>query len=230
MPRSISSEFTAMRTKFGRTFLRVLDIIEKHRISVEQLKRFIRFTYSDLVSKLTITNTMDDIRSLLQEKCSLLNISLLEDIVEEFELKEAKIHIKGYKAEINDFCQTMSVRLCLNETFQVSAPHPPLKYESITFVVEGNPDNYMLDDVRNLLSSTFEILSRSLHLVVIKEDNSITISCTFPIYLGSQLIARAFKKLQMLRKRFGLLSLVVGYATIWNGQNRDEVNEIINMQ
>ena len=221
----MSSEFTAMRTKFGRTFLRVQDVIESCQPSIERLKRFLKFTYSELTSQLSATSTIDDILSIVQKKCSLINIKLLEEIVEEFELKEAEKHISAYKQEVAKFCRAMSVRLCLNETFQVSVPHTPLKCETATFVLDWNPDEHMLDDVRNLLSATFESLSLTVKVVVIKEGNSIIIKCCFPVHLAMLLIAEAFDNLETLKQRFGLLSLTIGYVTVWNKQSRDEVNK-----
>ena len=131
--QSMSSEFTAMRTKFGRTFLRMQDVIEKHQPSIE---RFLKFTHSELTSQLSATSTIDDILSVLQKKCSLIDIKLLEAIVKEFELKAAEKHIDTYKEEVAKFYQTMSVHLCLNETFQVSVPHTPLQCETATFVLD----------------------------------------------------------------------------------------------
>ena len=72
----MSSEFTAMRTKFGRTFLRVQDVIESCQPSIERLKRFLKFRYSELTSQLSATSTIDDILSIVQKKCSLINIKL----------------------------------------------------------------------------------------------------------------------------------------------------------
>ena len=155
----MSKEFTAMRAKFGRTFLKMQDVIEKYPVCIDRLKTFLEYSYPDLTSQLSVSKCAKDVLSLAQEKCSLIDIKLLEEMTEEFELKEAEKHIKTYKEEIEKFCQTMSVRLCLNETFQVNVPHTPLQCETITFVVEGNPDDYVLDDIRNLLSATFESLS-----------------------------------------------------------------------
>ena len=221
----MSSEFTAMRTKLGCTFLRVQGAIEKRQPSIERLKRFLKFTHSELTSQLFATSTIDDILSIVQKKCSLIDIKLLEAIVKEFELKEAEKHISTYKEEIVKFCQTMSVHLCLKETFQVTVPHTPLQCETITFVLDWNPDEHMLDDVRNLLSATFESLSLTVKVVVIKESNSIIIKCCFPVHLAMLLIAEAFDNLETLKQRFGLLSLTIGYVTVWNKQNRDEVNK-----
>ena len=224
----MSKEFTAMRNKFGRTFLRVQDVVEKCQPSMERLKTFLEYSYPNLASRLSTSENIKSVLSLVQEKCSLINVALLEDMVEELELKEAEEHITTYKKEIDTFCQTLSARLCLNETFQVTVSHTRLQCETITFVLDWNPDDYMLDDVRNLLSVAFETLSRRVKVIVIKEGNSVITVCSFPVHLASQLIAKAFKNLKTLKKGFGLLSLTIGYVTVWNEQNRDEVNEINN--
>ena len=104
----------------------------------------------------------------------------------------------------------MSAHLCLNETFQVTVSHNSLQVqcEAITFVLDWNLDDYMFDDVRNLLSVAFETLSHRVKVIVIKEGNSIITVCSFPVQLASQLIAKAFKN---LKPRFGLLRLTIGY-------------------
>ena len=215
-----------MRAQFGIMLYKVQMVIERSQPPIDHLKSILKYSYPDLASQLSTSKSFNEVLSLVQEKCSIINVALLEKIVQALELKEAEKHINTYKAEINKFCQTLSVRLCLKETFQVSVPHTPLKWETITFVVEGDPDKILLDDVRNLLSATFEILSRSVHVVVIKEGNSIIIKCCFPVHLAMLLIAEAFDNLETLKQRFGLLSLTIGYVTVWNKQNRDEVNKI----
>ena len=221
----MSSEFTAIRAQFGIMLYEVQMTIEKSQPPIDHLKLILKYSYPDLTSQLSTSKSFNEVLSLVQEKCSIINVALLEKIVQALKLKEAEKHINTYKEEIDKFCKTLSVRLSLNETFQVSVPHTPLKCETITFVVEGNPDEYMLDDVRNLLSATFEILSRSVHVVVIKEGNSIIIKCCFPVHLAMLLIAEAFDNLETLKQKFGLLSLTIGYVTVWNKQNRDEVNK-----
>ena len=212
----MSIEFTAMRTKFGQMFFRVKNSIENCRPSLENLKEFLEFTYSDITSRLSACKTVKDVLSLVKEKCSLINIKLLEGMIEEFQFKEAEQHIQTYKEEIDKFCQTMSARLCLNETFQVTVPHTPLQCETATFVVEGNPDECMLEDIRNLLSVAFERLSLTVNVVVIKKGNSVVIICKFPVNLAMLLVAKAMDNLEILKKKFHLKSLTIGYVRVWN--------------
>ena len=203
-----------MRTKFGKMLYGIQKSIEENRLPVHCLKSFLGYSYHGLVSRLSICENINDILNLVQEKCSVIDISLLQGMAEEFELKQAEQHINTYKKEIEEFCQTMSVRLCLNKTFQVSVPHTPLQCETATFVLDWNPDEHMLDDVKNLLSATFESLSLTVKVVVIKEGNSIIITCTFPVQLAMFLVDKAFDNLKMLKQKFGLLSLTIGCVTV----------------
>ena len=210
----MSSEFTAMRAKFGKMLYGIQKSIEENRVPVHCLKSFLGYSYCDLVSRLSVCENINGILNLVQEKCSVIDVSLLQGMAEEFELKEAEQHINTYKEEIEEFCQTVSVRLSLKETFQVSVPHTPLKCETATFVLDWNPDEHMLDDVRNLLSATFESLSLTVKIVVIKEGKSIIITCTFPVHLAMFLVEKAFDNLEVLKQKFGLLSLTIGCVTV----------------
>ena len=224
----MNEEFTAMRVKFGIMLCKIQEVIERHQPPMlDSLKKsFLRYSYPDIASQLSASESINEVLSLVQKKCSLINIKLLQEMVVVLELTAAEKHINAYKMEIEKFCEQMQARFCLNETFQVSVPHIPLKCEAITFVVDLNPDDFMLEDAKNLLSVAFDKLSNKVLVVSMKEDKSITILCTFPVHIAMLLIAKAFDNLETLKQRFGLLSLTIGYVTVWTKQNRDEVNKV----
>ena len=217
-----------MRAKFGIMLYKIQVVIERHQPPMlDSLKNsFLGYSYPDIASQLSASESINEVLSLVQKKCSLINIKLLQEMVVLLELKEAEEDIKVYKREIEEFCKKMRARFCLNETFQVTVPHIPLKCEAITFVLDLNPDDFMLEDAKNLLSVAFDKLSDKVHFVSMKEDKSITILCIFPVHIAKLLIAKAFDNLETLKQRFGLLSLTIGYVTVWNKQNRDEVNKV----
>ena len=223
----MNKEFTAMRAEFGIMLSKIQVVIEKRQPPMlDSLKNsFLRYSYPDIASQLSASKSINEVLSLVQKKCSLTNIKLLHKMVVALELQEAEEHIKTYEREIEDFCRKMRARLCLNETFQVTVPHTPLKCETITFVIDPNPDNFMLEDANDLLSAAFDKLSDKVLVVSMEDDKSITILCTFPVHIAMLLIAKAFDNLETLKQRFGLLSLTIGYVTVWNKQNRDEVNK-----
>ena len=224
----MNKKFTAMRAKFGIMLCKIQEVIERRQPPMlDSLKNsFLGYSYPDIASQLTASKSINEVLSLVQKKCSLTNIELLHKMVVALELKEAEEHIKAYKREIKKFGRKVRTRLCLNETFQVTVPHTPLKCEAITFVLDLNPDDFMLEDADNLLSDAFDKLSDKVLVVSMKDDKSITILCTFPVHIAMLLIAKAFNNLETLKQRFGLLSLTIGYVTVWNKQNRDEVNKV----
>ena len=63
----MSSEFTAMRSKFGHMFLRVQDVIKQHHTPIKRLIRFLRYSYPNLASRLSASKRIKDILSLVQE-------------------------------------------------------------------------------------------------------------------------------------------------------------------
>lgn len=226
VPKSNSKEFTTMRTKFAHMFYRIQRVLDKNRVTYESLKTFLQTTYCELVTQLSISKNMKDLFGLVQERCSLLNIRFMEDMVDEFELDEAQTHIEVYKESMKEFCLTSSIGMCLRETFQVSVPYTPLRCESATFVMDWNPEECVLEDIRKLIVSTFEKLTHLVRLVVIKEDSPLTFLCTFSLQVAMVLIAKGFERLEMLKQR-GCLSLSIGYITLWEKKTREEVNGAI---
>ena len=189
VPRNIINDFTEMRAIFGSTFFKVQAVIEKCDLSIECLREFVEYSYPDLALQLSASKSIKEVLCLVQKKCSLIDIKLLEKLVDEFEqLKEAEQHIKTYKEAIDKFCEKMSTRLCLEQ-------FTPLQCETATFVLDWNPDDHMLNDVKDLLAATFDKLSIiNVKIVVIKEGNSAIVECTFPVHvcLAMLVIVTAF--------------------------------------
>ena len=76
-----------------------------------------------------------------------------------FNVEGVKTYIVSYTKAI-EFCQNSSIRVCLDEIFLVTMTSPPLKCETVTFVLDWDPDDYTLNDIRTLLSAVFQRLLR----------------------------------------------------------------------
>ena len=78
----------------------------------------------------------------------------------------------------------MSVCNSIGETRTLSVTiSPPLKDDdTITAVLDWDPDNCTLKDIINLMSHIFlEGLNKKITIKSIREGNSITVTCTFPL-------------------------------------------------
>ena len=222
----MSSEFTSVRSEFGITFNIIRNIIESKPPSLKDMTKFLEDCYPPLKPSLAHCKSISDVLDVVRDKCTLIDINYLEAVVRRFNIQEATTHIESYKKTIEEFCQSVSVRLCLEEIFPVTAIPSSLKFETATFVLDWNPDDYTLNDIRTLLSNVFEWLAKRVTVKVIKEGNSIIVTCTFPLNLLGPLIAKAQKTILSIKKK-GLITLTIGQCIIWDIHKRDEVRDNI---
>ena len=222
IPQAMGKTFNEIRGKCGRIFFKVRRAILNNPPPIKDIKILLQDCYTDLKPQLVHVNTIDEILDVVRDKCTLTDISYLETIVEELDIKEAKVHIQTYKISIEAFCTTVSVRLCLDESFRLSTTSSSLKCETATFILDWNPDDYVLDDIRDVLSECFERLSKHVQINIIKKTNSIAVTCTFPFSLTTLLIAKAQETIDLMKKR-ELMKLTIGQSIIFAKNKRDEV-------
>ena len=224
IPQAMGKTFNEIRKKFGSTFFKVRRAILNTLPSTEEIIMLLQVSFVDLKPQLAHVNTIDEILDVVRDKCTLTDINYLEIIVEEFDIEEAKVHIQAYKISIEEFCKTVSVRLCLDKHFRMSSTSLSLKCETVTFILDWNPEDYILDDIREVLSETFERLSIYVQINVITKTNSIAVTCSFPLSLFASLIAKAQDTLELV-KRKGLLKLTIGHCIIFDKRKTDEVRD-----
>ena len=228
VPRSMSSEFTKIRAKFGTAFNNIRSIIKSNPPPLEDIKEFLEDCDSSLRPSLAHSKSISDVLNVVRDKCTLVDINYLNAVVTRFNIEEAKTHIDSYEKVIEEFCRSVSVRLCLQEIFPVTFTPSSLKCETATFVLNWDPGDYMLNDITNLLSEVFERLHKWVTVKVVKEGNSIIVMCTFPPNLLGPLIAKAQETILSIKKK-ELISFTVGHCIIWDKHKRDEVNDVYNI-
>ena len=172
LPLRLHPEFTEMRNKFAD----LIDDVAKamHSISCDELKKYILFRHRDLRPQLAQCQDTGDIIELIANNCSLIDIALLEGVVDRFKVEKAKIAIQHYKDEIENFHQEgRPLRQFLNSQLALSSP---LQCETATFVVDKAVDDNKLNDVKILMTVAFEALAPNIKVVVIREDESFTLT------------------------------------------------------
>ena len=207
-----------MRTSLGRMMFNVCKAIEEAGPELEDLKKLVESCNSDLKSKLAECSKVSDVLSLVKEECSLLDVSLLEAVVEEFNVKEAEKHIEEYREKLKKFLEDNPIAHCLKEKFDAVKTHPPLNCETITYVFDWQPDKRMLKDITDILS---ESSGKLVRIRYIDTGYSIAVTCSFPYSLLGVLIARVMENLQFLIKN-GLIKLTIGYWTIWEKEKTSQ--------
>ena len=224
----MSSEFTNIRSEFGITFNIIRNIIESKPPPLKDMTKFLEDCYPPLKPSLAHCKSISDVLDVVRDKCTLIDINSLEAVVKRFSVEGAKTHIDSYKETVEKFCQSSSVRVCLEEIFSATTTPTPLISETATFVLDWDPDDYTLNDIRTLLSVVFQRLAKRVTVKVIKEGNSIIVTCTFPLNLLGPLIAKAQKTILSINKK-GLITLTIGHCIVWDVHIRDEVRDNISM-
>ena len=212
--QSSCSEFSDIRIHLGSTFRAVDKAIcsIKPPLDCRDVKKFIRFIRSDLKVEIDKCVEVDDVLFFIREHCSLLNIELLEALVKEFNIEGAKKAIQDYKAYLKIFSDRVKGKFCLEQKIALCSS---LKCETITVTVDKDIEQICFEDIGILMKSAFETLSSSIHVHVIRRDNSFTIICSFSLTLSASLISKALKNLKVLKEK-GIINITIGYCTVYD--------------
>ena len=163
-------KFDQMRVVFGIFISTVAPLIDKSISSLKELKMYLRMCFRELKPQLSIAESFDDVMKLVQDKCTITNIACLETIIEHYNIEEAKSHIKHYKLKVDEICEEVKISVCENKDF-MTGPSTLLKCETIEFILEWEPDEHTLSEIRELLSYTFRDMANRVIVTVIKKGN-----------------------------------------------------------
>ena len=215
---NVISEFKTMRLNLAQTFIDVGSIMmnNPHSPTLKNIKYVLGAYDKALRPQVAKCQDIHDILELVCDNSSLDDISVLEYFVNKFNIEEAKEVIEKYKEAIEELKKT-KLSQCLNETVSHASP---LQCEVITIFVDKNANESTLNDVQRLSSAVFENLSRHVRLNVVRDGNSFTITCSFPLILSEQLITAALNNIDVLKEN-KVKRLTIGYCTVY------EVNRLL---
>ena len=200
------------------TFVNFIDVVKpligKSIMSLRILKTYLGRCFRELKPQLDIAGSFDHVMDIVEKKCTIINVCCLEAIVMHYDITEAKPHLSVYKSEIDTFCQVTKLCVCINENL-MTGPTSHLKCETVQFVLEWEPDEHSLNDIRDLLVAAFNDIAKRVQVLVVKKGNSIIITCYAPQYIMDILLMEAEKNLHKLLK-MKLIKLTIGYHTILN--------------
>ena len=201
-----------MRMTYGRMFYNVGKIIKQKCCPLKEIKEFLSCCSPVLSEKVKMCRDLSSVLRLIQNECSLTNIALLHSVVEEMKITEADEHIKSYKTELKKFCKCLSISLCLKERF-ASIPH--LQCETVTFVLDWEPEEHVLNDIKDLLAKAS---GKLLRIEYIERSKSISVTCSFPFSDVGFTVLRMIENIHILMGQ-GLKKLTIGNLILWRRQD-----------
>ena len=208
-----------MRMIFGTLKYKVARLIATN-VTLDDLKSYLQWCFIEIRPQLADARSIDEVLFIFEQKYTITNVYCLEEIVDHFNIAEARDHITGYKKALSEFCN-LKLSQCLNKNLG-SDSSPQLTGETIEFVLDWEPDKYTLHDITSLLWKTFKEMANDIHVRVMTEGNSITITCYAPQHIMDSLLMEAEKNLDILRGS-GLMKLTIGYYTLWDIHTKDKV-------
>ena len=219
IPRKLDSIFGSIRRKFAVSFSKIRKAIKASPPPLEELKLFLEDGYSHLQSEIDNTKCIDEVLTVVRNHCTLININCLEGIVERFDVKEAETYIQTYKDDVQTFCEKTKASLCLDENFKETRTPSFLRCETAIFVLDWDPTDYTLQDIRDIIA---ESVGGNVEILDLRSGRSIIVTCFFPLSLTTVIIARAQETLEEMKKK-GLIQLTIGYCNIYDKHQRDKV-------
>uniref|UniRef100_A0A1X7TXB5 Death domain-containing protein n=1 Tax=Amphimedon queenslandica TaxID=400682 RepID=A0A1X7TXB5_AMPQE len=156
------------------------------------------------------TNPQSDTSS--DAKAASSQSQALSPQVEEMEITEATRYIEAYRTDLEEFCNLLSISLCLKERF-ASISH--LQCETVTFIFDWEPEEHVLKDIKDILS---KVSGKLLVIEYIETSTSICVTCSFPFSDVGFTVLRMIENIHILMGQ-GLKKLIIGNLTLWRRQD-----------
>ena len=221
--RSMSEEFTTLRSSYATMSYNVRKAIKNAKIELEDLKDFIISMDNELKEKLELCEDISSTLSVVDEECSLVDIELFCALVENFDIQAANKHIKKYRNVSKEYFESSPIARYLKEELRAFATCPSLQCKTVTYVFDWKPNKKKLGDIKDILSKTS---GKLVKIEYIDTGESISVTCSFPYHLTGVLITQLMDNLQFLKKN-DLKKLTIGYWIMWEREGKEEKVKLI---
>ena len=210
-----------MKVAFGELFVTVSPLIESSITSLTDLQEYLKNVYPELRSRLSSAKSFNAVMEVVRDRCTIINVGCLKAIADHYKVREANEQITTFKTEVTKFCKEIKAKICFEQTFNITfCSH--LTCNTIVFVLDWEPDEYTLNDIKNLLSKAFKDMADSVQVRTISEGNSIIVTCYAPHHMMDILLMIAEESFDLL-KQSGVIKLTFGYFTVFDKYKRDLV-------
>ena len=188
------------------------------------MKEFADNCYPELSPKLTTATSVKGVMNIIKTICNVINIAPVEDVVSCHSITKAEPLISDYNKTVNEFCRNLKIEFLLEKKLSES---DFLICETIEFVLDWDPADHLLKDIRRLIEKAFKGMSRRIIVRSMHKGNSIIVICGAPTYLMSALQLKAHKNLIVLQEEFNLIRLTIGHYTVYDKTINDKVMFLI---
>lgn len=181
--------------------------------TLSEFKERIGTHWPYLKPELTNCATNIEVLKVIEGKCSLTNVSKLEDVAKLFNCQEALKEIKEFEKVVDDFCDSIRLNVLCGVSLAISDITEPLNCEKLEFVLQWEPEEHTLKEIEGIIWKTFEDISGNI--IVLKQDRgqSVVVVCYIPHTLVPLAVYKAQKNIAFLRK-MDVTKLTIGYFSV----------------
>ena len=217
----MQAEVDKIRCDLGRLLHNIAPLIKSAIPSLDDLKFLLKRCYPEVKPHLSLAKSFDDVMETIEEKCSIVNISILEAVVNHYSINEAADYILAYKTHLEEFCE---ISICDVQLKNLSSSL--LTCNTINFIVNWEVTKCTLSAIKGLLWKAFKDSGKKVEVIALNVVNSIAIICYAPHHLIDSLLLTAQDNLETLIE-LGLIQLTIGYYTVYDKRTKDKVNHAI---
>ncbi|XP_019853796.1 PREDICTED: uncharacterized protein LOC109583065 [Amphimedon queenslandica] len=192
---------------------------------LEELKRFLEQYWPELKSQLQQTQSFDELFKIIEKKCNIVNVAAIETIANRYDLEDGISLASQYIKEIEKFSKEIKLAFTLNKKLSL-ASNSSLTCEKIQFLLDWEPSDHLLEDIRRLMKRAFDDLANEVIVQTIQKANSILIICYAPLYLMNALFLEAQANLPTLLKEVDLIQLTIGHYTLYDRNKEREMKTL----
>lgn len=215
--------FDEMRMAFGAFLQKVIPLLTEKIPSCKDLKSLLSRSFWELRVDLEEATTIETVLKVVEEKSTIINVVMLKGIASSFEIREAQELISQYLEKMDKFCEKIKLSFVLNQL--LSSSYGSFTCDKIEFVVDWDPDEYVLKDIRCLMEDAFQNLSNRVIVTKICSGSSIIVMCYAPQNLIKDLTSLARANLSFLIKERHLTCLQIGHLIVYDKNSRSEVSD-----
>ena len=170
-----------LKDLFVKSISSIVPLIANDVSSLNELKLFLERAYVEMKPQLAHIETVDDVLLLVIEKCSLINVSCLEAVINHCDIKRAKEELTHYMTAVDEFCETTTISHCVNETFRLSSSLL-LSCDTVQFVPKST-DSCSLSELRRLKNDLFGQFAEKVLIHSIEYKEFATVICYAPQHI-----------------------------------------------
>ena len=173
-----------LKDLFVKSVSSIVPLIANGVPSLNKLKLFLERAYVEMKPQLTHAETMDDVLILVIDKCSLINVSCLEAVIDHYDIMSAKRKLSHYMTEVDKFCEKTTVHQCVNESFRLSSSQL-LYCDTVQFSSKRKLNECSLNEIKILKKNLFHDFADRVLICSIKSS---IVTCYVPQHFRNCLL------------------------------------------